>query len=147
MTRANNRSPPSGKSELGDGRGWHDVAWAFLKPFPSPGVSNAEAKLRLQLYRPHQRRMPPPIQSGPGAAPPEAESEARVVWNWWINCKHVKYPSSLYVTVQAIPPPKRDGSGAGGGKRGVIGAGEDGGGGGGGEDTQETQDAVERYNF
>ncbi len=105
MSRANNSASSSGGGvgagkNSGDGRGWHDVAWAFLKPFPSPGVSNTETKLRLQLYRPNARRMPAGTPKG------AREDEAQVVWNWWMNCKHVKYPSSLYVTVQAIVPPK-----------------------------------------
>ena len=112
MTRANNSASSSGQgTKGGDGRGWHDVAWAFLKPFPSPGVSNTETKLRLQLYRPHARKMPA------GTAKGAPENEAQIVWNWWMNCKHVKYPSSLYVTVQAIVPPKEETGGLGGGKK------------------------------
>jgi len=92
MTRANNSNAAGGRKRSGEGRGWRDVAWAFLKPFPSPDEANTERRLRLQLFKPGTRK--------------EGErSEAKVVWDWWKNRKHVKYPSSLYVTVQAIDPP------------------------------------------
>ncbi len=116
MNRANNSNASEDKS--GDGKGWHDVAWAFLKPFPSPGEANTETKLRLQLYKPSARKMPAADGGGTAGAAERPENEARVVWNWWMNCKHVKYPSSLYVTVQAILPPKESGGGRGDGEDG-----------------------------
>ena len=75
------------------GRGWLDVAWAFLKPFPSPKDDNTEKKLRLQLYKPNIR---------PASM---VEDEGAIVWSWWSKHKHVKYPSTIFVTVQAIDPP------------------------------------------
>ena len=73
------------------------MAWAFLKPFPAvaEGPDNAERKVRLQLFRPGQRR-----------ARDSNLSEAEVVWRWWQTRAQSKYPASLYVTVQAIDPPE-----------------------------------------
>ena len=28
------------------------------------------------------------------------------VWKWWSQCLHVKYPSSLYITVEPVNPPE-----------------------------------------
>ena len=74
--------------------GWHHVAWAFLKPVPSRQHSNLEKRLRLQLYKPQQ--------SVSKLAPDDSE-----VWKWWSQCIHVKYPSSLYVTVEPVNPPEQ----------------------------------------
>ena len=70
------------------------MAWAFLKPVPSRQHSNLTKRLRLQLYKPQQ------LVSK--LAPDESE-----VWKWWSQCLHVKYPSSLYVTVEPVNPPEQ----------------------------------------
>lgn len=31
---------------------WHKIAWAFIKPIGSNGISNTGKKIRLQLYKP-----------------------------------------------------------------------------------------------
>lgn len=69
----------------------------LLQPFPASDINNTDKKLRLQLFRPHPRKVK-------GL---ESADEAGCVWNWWQKCKHIKYPSSLYVTVQAIDPPTK----------------------------------------
>ena len=92
MNNANNRKE--------DEKGWHDVAWAFLKPFPADDIDNTEKKLRLQLFKPHPRKGA--AANNKEAAEKSDVEDANCVWNWWMNLKHVKYPSSLYVTVQAV---------------------------------------------
>ena len=63
MTRANNQKESEKK-------GWYDVAWAFLKPFPkgsSPDDDNTRRRLRLQLFKPRPR-------------PKDPEDETRLDW-------------------------------------------------------------------
>ena len=63
MTRANNQKESEKK-------GWHDVAWAFLKPFPKgsgPDDDNTRRRLRLQLFKPSPR-------------PKDPEDETRLGW-------------------------------------------------------------------
>jgi len=31
---------------------WHKIAWAFIKPIGSNGITNTGKKIRLQLYKP-----------------------------------------------------------------------------------------------
>ena len=89
--------------------GWHQVAWAFLKPVPSKNYSNIGKRVRLQLYK---------VGNNPNASSkmmfsrsisnPEGRNENKNianVWYWWNKCQHVAYPSSLYVTVEPITPP------------------------------------------
>lgn len=83
MNKVNNQS---------EARGWTDVAWAFLQPFPHPDYSNTERRVRLQLFKPNHR-------------PKTEEQESKILWEWWTKFKHNKYPSTLYVTVQAVDPP------------------------------------------
>ena len=83
MTKTNNQKETE--------KGWHDVAWAFLKPFPTKEVDNTRRRLRLQLFKPNPR-------------PKDPEDETRIVWGWWKKNRK-KYPSSLYVTVQGWKPP------------------------------------------
>ncbi|KAI4471346.1 jouberin [Holotrichia oblita] len=68
-------------------RGWHRIAWAFLKINAANGTTNTGTKLRLQLYKPGQdvRRSCP-------------------VFDWWRG-KRIKYSSTLYVTVKGITSP------------------------------------------
>ena len=117
MTRANNQKESEKK-------GWHDVAWAFLKPFPKgscPDDDNTRRKLRLQLFKPCPRPKDPEDETRCGGSislrcptlftlstlkltPPSF----RMVWGWWKDNRK-KYPSSLYVTVQGLNPPKAGG--------------------------------------
>ncbi|KAI4471341.1 jouberin [Holotrichia oblita] len=72
---------------LQEKRGWHRIAWAFLKINAANGTTNTGTKLRLQLYKPGQdvRRSCP-------------------VFDWWRG-KRIKYSSTLYVTVKGITSP------------------------------------------
>ena len=102
MAKLNNLDHPSGSQSLNDG--WHTVAWAFLKPFPrrnKPG--NVEKKLRLQLHKPNE--LTTAINSEG-----KKDDPALAVWDWWKSKSRAKYPSSLYVTVQAVLPPDKPGT-------------------------------------
>ena len=106
MARLNNLEQTSGGQGPKEDVGWHTVAWAFLKPFPrrdQPG--NVERKLRLQLYKPGSSSGDTSSKGeGPAA---RKEDPGLVVWDWWKAKSMVKYPSSLYVTVQAVLPPEK----------------------------------------
>ncbi|CAB4020711.1 jouberin isoform X1 [Paramuricea clavata] len=77
-------------------RGWYQIAWAFLKLVGSNGSPNTDIKIRLQLFHPvksNRRRQ----LSNPNV--PE-------VYHWWTSPSRLQYPSTLYVTVKGIKPPK-----------------------------------------
>ena len=117
MTRANNQKESEKK-------GWHDVAWAFLKPFPKgscPDDDNTRRKLRLQLFKPCPRPKDPEDETRRDGSislrcptlsnlstHKLTSSSFRMVWGWWKDNRK-KYPSSLYVTVQGLNPPKAGG--------------------------------------
>ena len=117
MTRANNQKESEKK-------GWHDVAWAFLKPFPKgscPDDDNTRRKLRLQLFKPCPRPKDPEDETRREGSislrcptlsnlstHKLTSSSFRMVWGWWKDNRK-KYPSSLYVTVQGLNPPKAGG--------------------------------------
>ena len=117
MTRANNQKESEKK-------GWHDIAWAFLKPFPKgscPDDDNTRRKLRLQLFKPCPRPKDPEDETRREgsislrcptlsnlSAHKLTSSSFRMVWGWWKDNRK-KYPSSLYVTVQGLNPPKAGG--------------------------------------
>ena len=117
MTRANNQKESEKK-------GWHDIAWAFLKPFPKgscPDDDNTRRKLRLQLFKPCPRPKDPEDETRRDGSislrcptlsnlstHKLTSSSFRMVWGWWKDNRK-KYPSSLYVTVQGLNPPKAGG--------------------------------------
>ncbi|XP_015178660.1 PREDICTED: jouberin-like isoform X2 [Polistes dominula] len=72
---------------------WYKIAWAFLKTVGTNNAIHVDKKLRLQLYRPQKS-----IRN--------FGSRRCEVYNWWKSNKREKYPSSLYVTVTSIDPPK-----------------------------------------
>ncbi|XP_053979832.1 jouberin-like [Hylaeus volcanicus] len=73
---------------------WHKIAWAFLRPVGKNGVSHIGKMVRLQLYKPKKN-----AKKLEGAYTCEA-------YTWWKSRKREKYPSSLFVTVTSIDPPK-----------------------------------------
>ncbi|XP_015754781.1 PREDICTED: jouberin-like, partial [Acropora digitifera] len=78
-------------SRLGD-EGWYRVAWAFLKVVGGNGTPNTDKKVRLQLFQPPRT---------------SARSGNMVeVYQWWKQAKRVPYPSTLYVTLKGVQPPK-----------------------------------------
>lgn len=72
--------------------GWIDVAWAFLVPFPEGYPPNIGKKLRLQLFQ--------------GGSTRGSEPLSHTLWTWWKKRRGLKYPSTLYVTVQSMKPPE-----------------------------------------
>ncbi|KAJ3169596.1 Jouberin [Geranomyces variabilis] len=71
--------------------GYYRIAWAFLKLMSSFNQPNTGRKARLQLYR-----YPPPDI----AVYPEGPTQPHVYKVYQLR-KHLKYPSTLYVTVAA----------------------------------------------
>uniref|UniRef100_K1S444 Jouberin n=1 Tax=Magallana gigas TaxID=29159 RepID=K1S444_MAGGI len=72
--------------------GWYRIAWAFLKVRGNNDKLNTGSKVRLQLF------VPP---SGFSAKPNQLE-----VYQWWSSMKREPYPSTLYVTIKGIRPPR-----------------------------------------
>ncbi|XP_035728336.1 jouberin-like [Vespa mandarinia] len=72
---------------------WYKIAWAFLKTVGTNNVMHIDKKIRLQLYRPQKSTR-------------NFGSRKCEVYNWWKSNRREKYPSSLYVTVTSINPPK-----------------------------------------
>ncbi|XP_058792514.1 uncharacterized protein LOC131664986 [Phymastichus coffea] len=72
---------------------WYKVAWAFLRPIGVNGTQHVNKIVRLQLYRPKKtfRR---------------ASKTKCDVYKWWKSGSRDKYPSSLYVSISPIDPPK-----------------------------------------
>lgn len=77
----------------GGGHCWYKIAWAFLKPHSSSGTSHMDKPVRLQLYKPkkslHKTQ--------------KARCES---YSWWKRGSRDKYPSTLFVTVTSVEPPK-----------------------------------------
>lgn len=71
---------------------WHRIAWAFLRPVGSVGL-HINKKVRLQLFRPRKSIK-------------KLERKQCEVYAWWKLKKREKYPSSLYITVSPVEPPK-----------------------------------------
>ncbi|KAK2584927.1 hypothetical protein KPH14_002522 [Odynerus spinipes] len=72
---------------------WYKIAWAFLRTVGTNNVMHVDKKVRLQLYRPQKS-----VRT--------FGSRTCEVYNWWKSNKREKYPSSLYITVTSIDPPK-----------------------------------------
>ncbi|KAL9980441.1 hypothetical protein ACROYT_G009033 [Oculina patagonica] len=87
MTAAKRRKGP-----LASDKGWYQVAWAFLKIVGGNGTPNTDKKVRLQLFQPPKSSI---------------KSNSMVeVYQWWKQTKRVPYPSTLYVTLKGVQPPK-----------------------------------------
>ncbi|XP_019875375.2 jouberin-like [Aethina tumida] len=74
-------------------KGWHKICFAFLKPIGKNNASNLNKKLRLQLYH---------INIEPKESPDKC-----CLWEIWNSKKMKKYPSTLYVTINALTPPEK----------------------------------------
>lgn len=74
-------------------KGWHRIAFAFLKIIGKNGAENFNKKIRLQLY-----------YSNIDAT---GNGNECYVWKWWKDKKLKKYPSTLYVTVKAVLSPQQ----------------------------------------
>ncbi|XP_046857215.1 jouberin-like [Xenia sp. Carnegie-2017] len=84
------------RRKQGSERGWYQIAWAFLKLIGANGSLNTEQKIRLQLFHPVKlnRRQRASKQNTPE------------VYDWWKSTSRDSYPSTLYVTVKGVKPPK-----------------------------------------
>ncbi|XP_073483425.1 jouberin isoform X1 [Aquarana catesbeiana] len=70
-------------------RGFHKIAWAFLKIVGANEVLNVDKKLRLQLYYPPRSRI----------------TSITPVYDWWLKYPRNQYPSTLYVTIKGLKLP------------------------------------------
>ncbi|XP_076381064.1 uncharacterized protein LOC117222672 [Megalopta genalis] len=73
---------------------WYKIAWAFLKPVGRNSVVHIDRKVRLQLYK--CRKTVKKFE----------RFHACEVYTWWRSSVREKYPSSLFVTIMSIDPPK-----------------------------------------
>ncbi|XP_076663658.1 uncharacterized protein LOC143366443 [Andrena cerasifolii] len=73
---------------------WYKIAWAFLKPVGRNSVFHIDKKVRLQLYRPRKNLKK------------FERFHTCEVYTWWKSSNREKYPSSLFVTITSIEPPK-----------------------------------------
>ncbi|XP_076280813.1 uncharacterized protein LOC143209283 [Lasioglossum baleicum] len=73
---------------------WYKIAWAFLKPVGRNNVVHINRKVRLQLYK--CRKTTRKIE----------RFYTCEVYTWWKSSVREKYPSSLFVTIMSIDPPK-----------------------------------------
>ncbi|XP_031364709.1 jouberin-like isoform X2 [Apis dorsata] len=73
---------------------WYKIAWAFLKPIGYNNILHIDKKIRLQLYKPQKN-----LQKF-------ERFHACEVYTWWKSNIREKYPSSLFVTIKSIDPPK-----------------------------------------
>lgn len=73
-------------------KGWYHVAWAFLKVVGGNGAPNTDKKVRLQLFQPPKSTI--------------KTNNIVEVYQWWKSTKRVPYPSTLYVTLKGVQPPK-----------------------------------------
>lgn len=67
-------------------KGWHRIAFAFLKISGKNNVLNLKENMRLQLYHCSLKK---------------EDTKKCSIWEVWNNGKLVKYPSSLYVSITA----------------------------------------------
>ncbi|KAK3744974.1 hypothetical protein QZH41_008499, partial [Actinostola sp. cb2023] len=76
-------------------KGWYHIAWAFLKVVGGNGSINTDKKVRLQLFYPCKATF--------RAKPPDHLE----IFHWWNQSRRVSYPSTLYVTLKGVVPPKK----------------------------------------
>ncbi|RZC39398.1 jouberin-like [Asbolus verrucosus] len=74
-------------------KGWHNIAFAFLKLSNKNNAFNAGQKMRLQLYYTQQIKKDDPHMCN--------------TWIWWKKKKLEKYPSTLYVTLKSVMSPTK----------------------------------------
>ncbi|CAD5113877.1 DgyrCDS3040 [Dimorphilus gyrociliatus] len=86
MASASNRYTPAGRE-----KGWHRIAWGFLKICGANNKLNTNKKVRLQLYKPSNMR---------------SRSKVPDVYLWWKSGQRMVYPSTLYVTVYGMELPR-----------------------------------------
>ncbi|XP_057329039.1 jouberin-like [Microplitis mediator] len=72
---------------------WYKIAWGFLKPVGRNGVAHIEKFVRLQLYKPKKNSR-------------RSIRHKCEPYSWWKSGSRDKYPSTLFVTVTSVEPPK-----------------------------------------
>ncbi|XP_062517863.1 jouberin-like [Corticium candelabrum] len=73
-------------------KGWHHIAWAFLKLHSSTGDVNTGRRIRLQLFEfPSRKRVGTPAAG------------TIDIFHVYSHCERILYPSTLHVTVCGIP--------------------------------------------
>lgn len=73
-------------------KGWYQVAWAFLKVVGGNGTPNTDKKIRLQLFQPPRTSF--------------KSNNVVEVYQWWKQASRIPYPSTLYVTLKGVQPPR-----------------------------------------
>ncbi|KAL4236261.1 Jouberin [Mactra antiquata] len=73
--------------------GWHRIGWAFLKVLGNNQKLNVGSKVRLQIF-----------EAPPANLRKRGEMEAAYIW--WKEAPRKAYPSTLYVTLKGITPPR-----------------------------------------
>jgi len=76
-------------------KGWHRIAWAFLKLVSPTGEPNTDKKARLQFFKPLLRMR---LQA--------VDMAGTEIYQWWKTGSRVHYPSTLTVTVKGVYPPE-----------------------------------------
>nr|CAB3220659.1 jouberin-like [Phallusia mammillata] len=94
VTKANNVR--KGKDDVD--KGWHNVAWAFLKLVGSTGQPNTGRRVRLQLFH------PPRMQT---MHVNEQQAQSELAYFWWRDVPRREYPATLYVTLKALNRPDK----------------------------------------
>ncbi|EEZ99617.1 jouberin [Tribolium castaneum] len=74
-------------------KGWHNIAFAFLKLAGKNGELNIGKNLRLQLYHSHQTKKNDP--------------QVCNAWVWWKKKKLKKYPSTLHIAIKSVVSPTK----------------------------------------
>lgn len=82
----------------GQSGGWYRIAWAFLKLVDEDWRSTRFGwRSRLQLYKPGGVRE--------ARLEPDRQEDSREVWRWWRSDRRLKYPGTVWVTVEPVTPP------------------------------------------
>ncbi|CAI6342730.1 unnamed protein product [Macrosiphum euphorbiae] len=68
---------------------WHRIAWAFIRPIGSNGITNTGKQIRLQLYK-------------PGPKPKSFHKSHPTAMHWFIKGILKKYPSTLYISLNKV---------------------------------------------
>ncbi|XP_027847317.2 jouberin-like [Aphis gossypii] len=68
---------------------WHRIAWAFIRPIGSNGITNTGKQIRLQLYK-------------PGPKQKSFHKNHPIIMHWFKKGILKKYPSTLYISLNKV---------------------------------------------
>ncbi|KAF0764459.1 jouberin-like [Aphis craccivora] len=68
---------------------WHRIAWAFIRPIGSNGITNTGKQIRLQLYK-------------PGPKQKSFHTNHPIIMHWFKKGILKKYPSTLYISLNKV---------------------------------------------